>query len=417
MNPTNPNSDNMQNVPTLRFPEFDSEYKIESLGVIARFSKGKGISKSDVSEGGQTDCIRYGELYTTYGELINETVSKTNLPVNELTISEEDDLIIPASGETAIDIATASCVKRKGIALGGDINIIKCNEDSTFLAYYLNGKKRNDVARYAQGSSVIHLYSTQLKLLKLKLPTIPEQQKIASFLSAVDSKIEQLTRKKELLEQYKKGVMQKLFPPSTGSGGKVQHPELRFKDENGEDFPDWEVKKLKKVVTVNPKTGELPSKFIYIDLESVEKGKLLKQEWVTREEAPSRAQRLLENGDILFQTVRPYQMNNYLFEIEGDYVASTGYAQLKPKSNKLFIFYYLHLQSIVNLIVRWSTGTSFPAIGAKDLANVNLSIPSRNEQKKIGTFIDSISKKIYDLDNEIEKSKTFKKGLLQQMFV
>ncbi|MEO9886689.1 MAG: restriction endonuclease subunit S, partial [Balneola sp.] len=230
-----------QNVPQLRFPEFVDSLSNTRLGRISKFSKGKGISKSDVSSNG-LDCIRYGELYTTYAELIDETISKTDLNPNQLVISEENDLIIPASGETAVDIATASCVKRSGIALGGDINIVKSEEDSRFLAYYLNGKKRNDIARYAQGSSVIHLYSTQLKLIRLNLPTVKEQQKIASFLSAVDKKIEQLTRKKKLLEEYKKGVMQKLFPQPG-----EQHPELRFKDVNGEDFPDWEVKRLGEI--------------------------------------------------------------------------------------------------------------------------------------------------------------------------
>jgi type I restriction enzyme S subunit len=128
------------------------------LGEIASFSKGKGISKADIIEDGATECIRYGELYTTYGETIDEVKSRTNIDVDDLVLSEANDVIIPASGETQIDIATASCVLREGIALGGDLNIIKTKNNGVFLSYYLNYKKKQEIASLAQGISVVHLY-------------------------------------------------------------------------------------------------------------------------------------------------------------------------------------------------------------------------------------------------------------------
>ncbi len=203
-----------QKVPNYRFPEFvkDGEWVEDTLDNIATFSKGKGISKSDISEKGKLPCIRYGELYTHYNETIANAKSSTNLHAGDLVLSETNDVIIPASGETQIDIATASCVLKSGVALGGDLNIIRSDMNGVFLAYYLNNAKKKDIARVAQGISVVHLYSSQLKTLKVDIPSSQEQKKIASSLSAVDELINGQTERIEQLQQHKKGLMQGLFP-------------------------------------------------------------------------------------------------------------------------------------------------------------------------------------------------------------
>jgi type I restriction enzyme S subunit len=226
------------NSPNIRFPEFASEWNSKALGEIARFSKGKGISKNDVSEEGATECIRYGELYTTYNETIDTVYSKTKINPTDLVLSEANDIIVPASGETHIDIAKASCVLKSGIALGGDLNIIKTSNNGVFLSYYLNSKKKSDIAHLAQGISVVHLYSGQLSKLILNLPTLPEQKRIASFFTAIDQKTTQLKKKKDLLEQYKKGVMQKIFSQ-----------QIRFKNDNGQEYQKWQKKRLDLIVS------------------------------------------------------------------------------------------------------------------------------------------------------------------------
>lgn len=199
----------------LRFtPEGGGDYpdwKEVKLGEVAKFSKGKGISKNDISEKGKTECIRYGELYTHYHETISEVTSRTNIPVDELVLSDANDVIIPASGETQIDIAKASCVLRTGVALGGDLNVIRGDANGVFLSYYLNGSKRNEIACLAQGSSVMHLYASQLTTLNLEIPFLQEQAKIASFLSAIDEKIEQVEMQIAQAEIWKKGLLQQMF--------------------------------------------------------------------------------------------------------------------------------------------------------------------------------------------------------------
>lgn len=203
-----------EKVPKLRFPEFvnDGEWTEKRLDEIATFLKGKGISKSDIVENGTLPCIRYGELYTYYNETISDIKSYTNLSSNDLVLSQANDVIIPASGETQVDIATASCVLEDGIALGGDLNIIRTEINGVFLSYYLNNVKRKDIAQMAQGISVVHLYPSQLKMLIVDIPQAKEQQEVAACLSALDEMITAQADKIEQLKAHKKGLMQGLFP-------------------------------------------------------------------------------------------------------------------------------------------------------------------------------------------------------------
>lgn len=188
-----------------------SKWEKKKLGEVAKFSKGKGISKIEIAEDGKFECIRYGELYTHYREVIDTIKSKTNVNEKDLIFSEANDVIIPASGETQIDIAKASCVLKAGIAFGGDLNIIKTKNNGVFLSYYLNTKKKKDIANLAQGISVVHLYSSQLTTLNLELPSLPEQTKIANFLSVIDEKLTRTEKQIQQTEQYKKGLLQKMF--------------------------------------------------------------------------------------------------------------------------------------------------------------------------------------------------------------
>jgi type I restriction enzyme S subunit len=200
--------------PRLRFPEFQDagEWEETTLGEKSSILRGKGISKADLDPHGLQACIRYGELYTRYGETIREVVSRTKVPASELFISKPDDVIIPSSGETKIDIAKASCVLAGGIALGGDLNVIRSNLNGTFLSYYLNGPKRLDIAKVAQGDTVVHLYPHQLEALHIAVPTLPEQQRIADCLSSLDALISAETHKLAVLKTHKQGLMQQLFP-------------------------------------------------------------------------------------------------------------------------------------------------------------------------------------------------------------
>ncbi len=197
------------NVPHLRFPEFTEEWEETTLGKISEITKGSGISKDQLSEQGSS-CILYGELYTKYkSEIIDEVYSRTELDSSSLVKSKANDVIIPCSGETAIDISTARCVPFNNILLGGDLNIIRLkHDDGGFFAYQLNGTRKKDIARVAQGVSVVHLYGENLKHIRVYHPAIEEQKKITRLLSLIDERIATQNKIIEKYESLIKGIAQ-----------------------------------------------------------------------------------------------------------------------------------------------------------------------------------------------------------------
>lgn len=407
----------MKNIlkPSLRFSEFDSEWKTEELGVIATFSKGKGIAKEDISETGALECIRYGELYTHYQELISKVKSRTNIKVDKLTLSEENDVIIPASGESQIDIAKASCVLRKGIALGGDLNIIRTRLNGVFLSYYLNSAKKKDIARLAQGISVVHLYSSQLKSLSLNLPpTINEENAIASFLVSVDSRLQKLIEKQELLEEYKKGVAQQLFSRK-----------IKFEAHEAKGFQKWEERKMADILFEHKHKSSGKEEVYSV---SVHKGLINQIEHLGRSYAAENTSNynLVKPNDIIYTKSPtgdfPYGIIKQSF-VNKNVIVSPLYGVFTPETPELGYMLNVYFESVINVY-----NYLHPIIqkGAKNTINITnetflsrkLKLPvSKDEQKKMGSFLKEIDKKINYVKEQIDKTREFKKGLLQQMFV
>ena len=193
------------NAPKLRFKEFNDEWKNKKLLELVSFSKGNLLSKSDLDDNGIYPCILYGQLYTKYHEVIRNVYSKTSNSSNNITKSKYGDILIPSSGETPIDISTSSCLLLDNILLGGDINILSpINCDGRFISYMINNNKRTEIAKVAQGHSIVHLYNDNLKKVNLKIPTLDEQTKIANTLELLDKKIELQSKKIEGLKLFTK---------------------------------------------------------------------------------------------------------------------------------------------------------------------------------------------------------------------
>ena len=190
---------------------------------IADLSKGIGISKDQLSADGEP-CILYGELYTKYkSETIKEVISKTNIDNTKLVKSKANDVIIPCSGETAEEIATARCVLKDDILLGGDLNIIRLHGyDGSFMSYQLNGKRKYDIAKVAQGVSVVHLYGEHLKNIKTINPSLNEQKKIANLLSLLDERISTQNKIIEDLKKLKSAISKKLLDNDRWTTYKIQ---------------------------------------------------------------------------------------------------------------------------------------------------------------------------------------------------
>jgi len=396
-----------KNVPILRFSEFEGEWKKKKLGeILTRYSENNKDEEFKLK-----DIL---SLSSTFGivdrkELLEDTYDK----VNHLAYIKTrfNDFVYGKSITANYPFGLFKANKCRDGLLSTLYYTFKVqnNASTDYLDCYFSHTNRvNNFLRklVLVGDRYITADSVFLLSGEISYPSLIEQNKITNFLTAVDDKLTQLKMKKSLLEQYKKGVMQKLFSQ-----------ELRFKDENGNDFAEWEEKKLGEVCVINPKNKSLPTTFVYIDLESVVDGVLIKETEIELNGAPSRAQRLLKKGDVLFQMVRPYQKNNLYFDKAGDYVASTGYAQIRTNNNSMFIFQYLHYQNFVDKVIERCTGTSYPAINSTDLSNISIEIPSLPEQIKIANFLSAIDDKINHCGVQIEKMDGWKKGLLQQMFI
>lgn len=380
-------------VPKLRFKEFDGDWSPYVLKDFVSFRKGKGISKADISENGINECIRYGELYTTYGQVIDHIHSKTNVSKSECILSKAGDVIIPASGETQIDIATASCVLYDDIILSGDLNILSHEENGSWLAYYLSSAKKLEIAQLAQGNSVVHLYSSQLKDLKINKPSKEEQTRIASFLSNVDEKISQLTQKHALLSQYKQGMMQKLFSQ-----------QLRFKADDGSEFGEWEEIALGKIKGVSIASGK----------SSHEKLELAKYYYYGSTGVIGYSNEYDYQGTRIL-IARVGHNAGYIYMVSGQYNVSDNTLILELPSNLDYIFIRAFLEKFqLNKLV---FGTGQPLITGSLLKKVVIQVPCLEEQTKIANFLSAIDQKIEVVAQQIEQAKTWKKGLLQQMFV
>lgn len=192
------------------------------------------------------------------------------------------------------------------------------------------------------------------------------------------------------------------------------NPPLRFSTTE-----DWTECQLKDICEINPSVEKIPDTFQYIDLESVTNGRLLQTIPCCKSSAPSRAKRILSNEDVLFQTVRPYQKNNYFFKSDSNtsVVASTGYAQLRCTSNSAYFLYTLiHTDSFVNQVLQKCTGGAYPAITASSLSTVKINIPVVQEQQKIASFFSTLDQKIELCERKLETLEKLKKGLMQKIF-
>jgi len=245
--------------------------------------------------------------------------------------------------------------------------------------------------------------------LPFAVPEKEEESCIGYFLKKYDSLITLHQRKLDALKKIKSALLEKMFPKD---GSDI--PEIRFAG-----FTEaWEQRKLGELATFNP-NADLPAQFEYVDLESVAGTEMLSHRTEIRDSAPSRAQRLAQFGDLFYQTVRPYQKNNYLYEKpDNNYVFSTGYAQMRPLVDGYFLLSLVQNEGFIKKVLDNCSGTSYPAINANVLSSIVVNSSShRKEQIQVGYLFRRIDNLITLHQRKLDALKKIKSALLEKMFV
>ena len=278
--------------------------------------------------------------------------------------------------------------------------------DKDFLFTFI---QKTGLYKIADTSTIPQINNKHIEPYMIQVPSEKEQAYIGVVFEKIDKIITLHQRKLDKLHATKKALLQEMFPEEG-----QDKPKRRFKG-----FTDaWEQRKLSEIVTINPKT-ELPDEFKYVDLESVVGTNLLGFQVIKKENAPSRAQRLASYGDVFYQTVRPYQRNNYLFEnVDKDMVFSTGYAQLRSKLDSYFLLTLVQNDNFVKVVLDNCTGTSYPAINGSELGKITVQIPPNEiEANQIGKVFRGIDKSITLHQRKLDKLKNLKQAYLNEMFV
>ena len=407
---------NKQQEPRLRFQGFTGAWEEKVLGENASFTKGSGYSKSDLTDSG-FPIILYGRLYTKYENIIENVDTFVSCDKNALK-SLGNEVIVPASGETAEDIARASAVYQQDVILGGDLNIITPNENiaSPFLALTLtNGKSNQELAKKAQGKSVVHLRNDDLRACKISFPSFLEQTHLGLFFRRLDSQIAESRAVLEKSRQLKKAMLAKMFP---ANGEKI--PQIRFKGFEGE----WECRKLGiEVEIIGGGTPDTTNSAYWngdidwyspteIGEAAYANGSVKK---ITRLGLQkSSAQILPANRTVLF-TSRASIGDMAILTKDGS--TNQGFQSFVVGERLDVYFFYTMGFKIKDYALKNASGSTFLEISKNTLSQMEFFAPSLKEQTAIGNFFRQLDETIALQSAEVEKLNQIKKGLLAAMLV
>jgi type I restriction enzyme, S subunit len=413
----------LKNIPELRFPIFNGEWEKKKLKEVAKFfSGGTPLTSKRHYFDGEIPFIRSGEINSNFTE---QFITEDGLKNSSAKMVKTGDVLYALYGATSGEVA----ISKISGAINQAILCIRSTENNYYIYSYLELKKENIIKSFLQGGQG-NLSAEIIKNLTISLPTLPEQQKIASFFTAIDQKITQLKQKKILLEQYKKGVMQKIFSQK-----------IRFKDDNGQDYPKWEKRKFSQVYAfkvtnsysrenLNYENGIIRN-IHYGDIHT--KFKILFD--ITKEIVPFINPDISINGisldnycktrDIVFadasEDLEDVGKSIELVNLNNEKVLAGLHTLLaRPYSSKMSIGfggYLMKSNDIRRQIMKIAQGSKITSISSSRLCDIDLNLPSLPEQTKIANFLSAIDDKINHTHKQIEKAEVWKKGLLQQMFV
>lgn len=406
-----------KNTPTLRFPEFDGDWESRNLDYFLTFKNGINAEKSQYGSGKK--FINVLDIINNNVITHEKIIGRVDVPDKEFEENEVNygDILFQRSSETREEVGQSNVYvdREKSATFGGFVIRGKAirEYDPLFFNYLLKTSSlRKEITSKSGGSTRYNVSQSILEKVKVEIPSIPEQEKIASFLTSIDKKLEQLTKKKDLLEKYKKGVMKKIF-----------NQEIRFKDENGEYFTDWEKVKLKKIISkfvvpMRDKPTDLTGSIPWCRIEDF-KGKYLYE---------SKSNQGVSKDTIHKMNLKVFPVNTLLVSCSANlgFCAITkkelitnqtfiGLVPIEDKVNVEFLFYLMKLSS--RKLNRLASGTTISYLSREEFEKFKISLPCLKEQTKIANFLSAIDDKINLVNQDLEKTEIYKNGLFQQMFV
>ncbi|MDG4991158.1 restriction endonuclease subunit S [Lactococcus lactis] len=406
-----------KNVPELRFQGFIDAWELRKLDSLATFSKGSGYSKRDLVEEG-SPIILYGRLYTKYETLIKD-VDTFVVPKGNSTISEGNEVIVPASGETSEDISRAAVVDKSGILMGGDLNIIKpkSNLNSVFLAFTIsNGSQQKELSKRAQGNSVVHLYNSELKKVNLLFPSLEEQKIIGSFFIHLDHLITLHQRKLDKLKRLKQGYLQQLFPKND-----KKVPRIRFANFEG----DWKQSLLGEVLNEknvqHPQNEEYPLVSFTVEKGVTPKTDRYEREQLVKGDKVAKKYKATELDDIVYNPANlkfgAIARNKY-----GKAVFSPIYVTFRVNEELAypsFVEKFVTRRDFIQYSLQYQQGTVYErqSVSPEDLLSLRMPLPNKEEQVKIGSFFSHLDSLITLHQSKLDNMKLIKQALLQKMFI
>jgi type I restriction enzyme S subunit len=400
-----------QNVPKLRFPGFGEVWDSTTLGkVSARPSYGMNAAARDFD--GKHKYIRITDISDAARTFLPSPLTSPEPPISKEYQLKQGDIVFARTGASTGKSYLYNKNDGELYFAGFLIRFSITDGDPNFVfAQTLRKNFTRWITVVSMRSGQPGINAQEYAGYTFKSPTLPEQRKIAGFLSAVDTKIAQLAEKKRLLEDYKKGCMQQLFSQK-----------IRFKDEDGEDFPEWEEKKLGEVANIvgggTPDSGqdeywggeipwftptEMKSKYVTDSVRTISSSGLKKS-----------SAKLLPIGTILVTTRATVGDLSIAMK---ECCTNQGFQSLIVKDENCNEFWYYWMVANKKELLRRASGSTFLEINKSEIAKIPTQRPHPAEQRKIADFLSALDRKIAFVAEEHRQAQTFKKGLLQQMFV
>lgn len=401
-------------IPKIRFKGFEEEWNIAKIKEIAKFSKGNGYSKADLTQQG-TPIILYGHMYTQYKSVITSVNHYVKIKPNSV-LSDGNEVIIPSSGETPEDISIASAICKSNIIIGGDLNILRFNDEilnKSFAAISISySKTHKELSRYAQGKTIVHLRNNDIAKGHITYPSLNEQRLIVLFIETIETQIQATSKKLASLKQIKAASLQSMFPLE---GEAV--PKVRFKGFEGE----WEEKSFsalyKKSIIKNDLTFGTDKIISVANMYYLTNVNVSDLEYL-------KTYNIMKLGDIAFEgnKSKRFLHGRFVENTIGDGIVSHVFVVFHPISAEHDINYWkyaINNENIMrNVLIRCTkSSTMMTDLVVDDFLKETILVPSYAEQQKIGAYFRNLDQQISLQTQRLEKLKQIKAACLDKMFV